>query len=76
MILAQVVFNNKIKMATKEKIAFGKAVKQYYPNITNLYVNHADDYFWTKFSQLDLPEKDCVELLQLTSKYLKLWIYS
>jgi hypothetical protein len=77
MILLEYLRENELTLSQKGISAMTMAFKEVYPH-TSMWIQHDEDgeYFVRKFLALDLPEEDCLKILQLTARYAGLWAFA
>lgn len=77
MILLEYLRENEVYLSKKGISAMAKAVSDLYPNLNGVFVEHDDAEYWvSKIMVLELPEADCLKILQLTAKYAGLWAFA
>lgn len=77
MILLEFLQENQLTLSKKGIQAMGKALKDVYPHM-DMWITHDDDgeYLIGKILVIELPDEDCLKILQLTAKYAGLWAFA
>lgn len=77
MILLDFLRENELTLSKRGVSAMGMAFKEVYPH-TSMWISHDDDteYFIGKILAIDLPEADCLKILQLNARYAGLWAFA
>jgi hypothetical protein len=75
MILLEYLRENELNLSDKGISAMGKAIRNIYPNM-DMWYPHDDDEMVRRIITLELPESDCLQILQLTAKYAGLWAFA
>ena len=77
MILLDFLRENELTLSKKGISAMVMAFKEFYPH-TSMWIQHNEDgeYFVRKFLAIDLPEADCLKILQLTARYAGRWAFA
>lgn len=70
MILLDLLRENELSLSKKGIHAMVKAIKEVYPH-TDMWLTHDEDgeYFVRKIIAIELPDEDCLKILQLTARY-------
>jgi hypothetical protein len=75
MILLEYFRENEITLSKKGVSAMGKAIRNLYPNM-DMWYPHEDDEMVRRIISFELPDEDCLKILQLTAKYAGLWAFA
>lgn len=76
MILLDFLRENELTLTTKGINAMGKAIKEVYPN-TDMWIHGKESEYWVRsILALEIPEEDCLKILQLTARYAGLWAFA
>jgi len=73
MILLEYFRENEITLSKKGTSAMARAVKEIYPTLS-LYFE--DDELVGRVLPIELPDTDCLKILQLTARYAGLWAFA
>jgi hypothetical protein len=73
MILIEFLRENKFILSDKGQQVISKALKEVYPNLEDW---KADDKTISRFIGYDLPDEDCLKILQLAARYASLWAFA
>ncbi|HEY5267776.1 MAG TPA: hypothetical protein VII94_01425 [Candidatus Saccharimonadales bacterium] len=74
MILIEAFREEGLALSEKGVGAMAKALREIFPSLATK--DWEDNKIVGHFLVLDLRDNDCLQLLQLASKYAKLWIFS
>lgn len=75
MILLEYLRENELTLSKKGIEAMGKAIENIYPNM-DMWHWHDSDEMVRRIITFDLPDEECLKILQLTAKYAGLWAFA
>jgi hypothetical protein len=75
MILLDFLRENEVSLSKRGVSAMGRAIRDIYPNM-GMWLKHDDETMVGRMIVIDLPEKDCLQILVLTARYAGLWAFA